>query len=126
MLWRLIAQLTELMPHLMRLVPMLDRMAGKGVPPELLNGLQQGMGDLNDSHHSLVNQLKDQNLQLASIQGKLEQLQLDSTRLKERTADLEDQLHAAHSRTRLLIWLVVFLLLANTAPLALFFLMKIH
>jgi hypothetical protein len=111
------------MPQLVRLVPLLDRF-NNGVSVELITGLQQGVGDLNDSHNVLVSQLRDQNLRLATIEGKLEEMKLEAARLQEHIDELQERYSATEMRLGLLLALVVLLFVVNAAVLAVFLFYK--
>jgi hypothetical protein len=123
MLWRLIAQLTELMPQLMRLIPLLDRF-NNNASTEMMNALQSGVGDLHDSHRTLVSQLKDQSLHFAAIEAKLEQQQIENGRLQLRVEELREQAGQVESRLGWLLAAVALLVVVELAGLALIFFVR--
>ncbi len=113
MIWRLLAQLSDLMPYLVRLVPMLERFGIAGVQQVELTGIEKGVGELKDSHHSLLTQLQDHNVRLAAIEGKLEQMQMQSSRLEEQLGSLAEAIQSSQRRLALLLGLTILLLLAG-------------
>jgi|GEM_PF-1909417 len=120
MIWRLISQLTELTPHLMRLVPLLDRLSSSSsTPPELLADLQETVTELKNANQTSVKQMKDQSLHMAAIEGRLEEQQLYTARVEERLDEMKHRYRSTEMRLGLLLALMGLLLVANTVALAL-------
>ncbi len=121
-------QLGELLPHLSRLVPMLERMLSRQ-NPEREQFMAQQAAQLRDSTASLteaqqlaLSQLAQQAAQISSLQQDIQFLRqaaaanADKLSLMEaRTASLQMWLRTASIAVLLLLVLIIFLLLRSAA-----------
>ena len=94
---RLLMQLGDLLPHLSRLVPMMERVVSshRALPPGSdapASPLQDGVDSLQESHRRMLRQLSDQSSQLASIEGEIEMLRQSAAAAEERSTGLERRL----------------------------------
>jgi hypothetical protein len=123
MIWRLLSQLTELMPHLARLVPLLERFGVGGLAAADVAALQASlegrMGAMTDGHKTLQMQLKDHTVQMAAVEAKLEELRMQMTRLQAEMNDAAAAQQKAQMRLGVLMGLVVLLVIAVGIVLAL-------
>ena len=89
-------QLGDLLPHLSRLVPLMERYAtgnrGAGLPvlelPEVSTGLEQ----LQSSHDDLLRRLSSQSVQLDAIEEELRLLRQTADRAEEHAEQMQQQL----------------------------------
>ncbi|MHB1022617.1 MAG: hypothetical protein ACYC46_14330 [Acidobacteriaceae bacterium] len=90
---RLLMQLSELLPHLSRLVPMAERYfsGDRNALPPVMHDLQDNLENLHSSHESLVRQLHDQSVQLAAVEEELKRLRLSTLRTEELAEHLQKE-----------------------------------
>ncbi len=88
---RLLFQLSELLPHLSRLVPMAERYfsGDRNALPPVMKELRENMDDLHTFHSTLARQLQDQSVQLAAVEEELKRLRLSTLRTEELSEQMQ-------------------------------------
>lgn len=106
---RLLLQLSELLPHLSRLVPMAERYfsGDRNALPPVMHELQDNLGNLHISHEALVRQLHDQSVQLAAVEEELKRLRLSTLRTEELTAHLQKEIGSLRGWLQLIAGMVL-------------------
>jgi len=93
-------QLVELLPHVTRLVPMVDRFFASKVASEKANeaalaamaeGVRGDLGQVTAAHAGLYRQLQDQSAQIAEVATDVRQVRRTIESQAERLAALEKQ-----------------------------------
>ncbi len=119
-------QLGELLPHLSRLVPMLERMLSRQSPDReqfvahQAAQLRQSADSLAEAQQLALRQLAEHSAQIATLQGEIKLLSQATARSEEtltlieaRTSALQVWLRTVSIATLLLLALIVFLLLRS-------------
>ncbi|MHB1702108.1 MAG: hypothetical protein ACYCSN_18635 [Acidobacteriaceae bacterium] len=125
-MWALLMQLGELLPHLSRLVPMLERMLSRQSPDReqfvahQAAQLRQSSDSLAEAQQLALRQLADHSAQIATLQGEIKLLSQAAARSEEtltlieaRIAALQVWLRTVSIAALLLLALIVFLLLRS-------------
>lgn len=95
---KVIAQLFELLPHIMRLVPMADKYLSSKTASEKANeaamaamaeGVRGDLGQVTQAHAGLYRQLQDQSAQIAEVFGEVKQARLSVEQHEQRMVALE-------------------------------------
>jgi len=97
---KVLMQLVELLPHVTRLVPMVDRFFASKVASEKANeaalaamaeGVRGDLGQVTAAHAGLYRQLQDQSAQIAEVATDVRQVRRTIESQAERLAALEKQ-----------------------------------
>ncbi len=111
---RLLMQLGELLPHLSRLLPMMERavLTNRTDPgqSEFAEELRTGVSDLRASHQSALRQLHEQSIQLAVIEEELKQAADAAARSEQRSILLEKRVAALHLWLRVVSGIAIVML----------------
>jgi chromosome segregation ATPase len=97
---KVIAQLFELLPHIMRLVPMADNYLSSKTASEKANqaamaamaeGVRGDLGQVTKAHAGLYRQLQDQSAQIAEVSEEVKRARLSIEQHEHRMLTLEAQ-----------------------------------
>lgn len=109
-------QLGDLLPHLSRLVPIMERALSSNRPDpagaELINEFKAGIADLNDSQASILSHLHEQTLHLGMVEEEVRLAREAAMRSDQKLAVLEKRLARVNNWALIASIVIAILLLA--------------